>query len=99
MRLTPAQHQVICSHTAAVFGAQAQVRLFGSRTDDQARGGDVDLLVSVREPVERPALRAAELAARLQMALDGMPVDVVLHAPNLRRLPIHDLALAQGIEL
>ena len=34
-------------------------------------------------------------STRISRALDGRQVDVVLLAPNLRRLPIHDIALRE----
>lgn len=35
---------------------------------------------------------AARLAARASRAMDGRKVDVLLSAPNLKRLPVHEVA-------
>ena len=50
MRLSPAQTEVILSCLRQQYGADATVMLFGSRLDDSARGGDVDLLVDTAGP-------------------------------------------------
>jgi predicted nucleotidyltransferase len=73
--------------------------LFGSRLYDKRRGGDVDLLLEVASPVIDPAPLAARMAAQASRALGGRKVDVVLAAPNLRRLPIHEVAFREGVEL
>jgi predicted nucleotidyltransferase len=99
MRLSAQDAQCIRDTVGTVFGPQAHVWLFGSRTDPSARGGDIDLLVSVPHPVERPALLATQLAARLQMALGEQHIDIVLEAPNLQPLPIHRVAREQGVRL
>ena len=45
MRLTPWERSTIRDTVRAVVDEHARVRLFGSGTDDSARGGDIDLLV------------------------------------------------------
>jgi hypothetical protein len=47
----------------------ARVRLFGSRLDDGAKGGDVDPMFELPEPVDNPALLAAQLSARISRAM------------------------------
>lgn len=79
-----------------IAGAGPSVRLFGSRLDNAARGGDIDLLVHVPHAVERPAVLASAIAARLERLLGGRKVDVLLAAPNLQVLPIHDVARSTG---
>lgn len=93
MRLTAEQADAIRRVVREEAGSDAAVRLFGSRLDDDARGGDVDLLLQIPRPVESPALFSARIAARLMRALGGRRVDVVLAAPNLRILPIHEQAM------
>lgn len=99
MRLSPSQIETICSTARQLLGANAQVTLFGSRVDDSSKGGDVDLLVEVPEPIEEPALISARMASRLSRAMDGRKVDVVLKAPNLMSQPIHHIAKQSGILL
>ena len=66
---------------------------------DDARGGDVDLMVELNEAVAEPAQLAARLAVRVSRAMDGRKVDVLVKAPNLLFLPIHSVALAEGVRL
>ncbi|MBK1690776.1 nucleotidyltransferase domain-containing protein [Ectothiorhodospira mobilis] len=86
-------------HRGRWAGPDAQVRLFGSRLDDSARGGDVDLFVALERPVEQPVLVSAQLSARISRRLQGRRVDVILSTPNLRTLPIHDVARREGVLL
>lgn len=99
MRLGLAQQRAIQRAVREVFGADARVRLFGSRLDDAAKGGDIDLLVEVDEPIEAPAELAARLSVKVMRACHGRKVDVVLAAPNLETMPIHEIARQQGVLL
>jgi len=99
MRLSLQHAAAIKRLAAELFGAGAQVRLFGSRVDDTARGGDVDLLVELDAPIDQPAWAAAGLSSRVSRLMDGRRVDVVVLAPNLMRLPIHEVALRKGVLL
>ena len=96
MRLTDNQIQTIRQLVRQVAGSQSRVRVFGSRLDDTAHGGDLDLMLELTEPVENPALMAAQLSAKVSRAMHGRKVDVLLSAPNLMRLPIHDIAFKEG---
>jgi len=99
MRLSAEQVQRLKCLAVEEGGAEARLRLFGSRLDDTRSGGDVDLLLELSSPATNPAPLAARMAARASRALDGRKVDVVLAAPNLKRLPIHDIAFRYGVEL
>jgi len=96
VRLTEDQVQTIRRLVSDVAGERARVRVLGSRLDDRARGGDIDLMLEMPDPVDKPALVSARLAALVSRAMHGRKVDVLLSAPNLERLPIHDIALKEG---
>jgi predicted nucleotidyltransferase len=96
MRLTDNQKQAIRQIACQVAGDSCRVSVFGSRLDDAALGGDVDLLLVLPASVENPALLAAQLSARVSRFMQGRKVDVLLSAPNLLRLPIHDVAFKEG---
>lgn len=55
-----------------------------------------DLLLELPEPVDNPALMAAQMSAQVSRAMHGRKVDVLLSAPDLMRLPIHDMAFKEG---
>ena len=96
MRLTDCQIQIILQLARQVAGNQCQVRVFGSRLDDAAHGGDLDLILDLPEPLDNPALISAQMSALVSRAMHGRKVDVLLSAPNLMRLPIHDIAFKEG---
>ena len=99
MRLTPKQIEMIRNTAQLVFGDIARVTLFGSRIDDQAKGGDVDLMVEVPNIVDEPALMGARVASRVSRAMNGRRVDVILKASNLKIQPIHEIATRTGVIL
>lgn len=96
MRLTDHQVKAITQLAHEIAGERARVRVFGSRLDDDARGGDLDLMLELSEPAANPALLAARFSARVTRLIQGRKVDVLLAAPNLKRLPIHDMAFKEG---
>ena len=99
MRLTAHEHATILRVVDGFTGARGRVWLFGSRTDDSARGGDLDLLVESAVPVPRPARLMAAIGARLEMELGERRIDLLLQAPNLKPLPVHRVAKSTGILL
>lgn len=99
MRLTPEQIAVIKAATAEYFGSDAAVLLFGSRTDDEKRGGDIDLYIECLLPLQDGAVKSSRMNAALQMKLGAQKIDIVVWSPGQKRLPIHDEAKRTGIRL
>jgi predicted nucleotidyltransferase len=99
MRLTNAERAAICETVRSVAGPTTRVRLFGSRTDDLARGGDIDLLVEVDHPVQSTVHLGTRIGARLQQALGERRIDVMMAAPNVAEGTIHRVARETKIEL
>lgn len=99
MRLIPAQIDIIKTTAQTVLGDGARITLFGSRVDDSAEGGDVDLMIEVSRALPEPALGSARIASRVSRAMHGRKVDVLLKAPNLLEQPIHRIAAQQGVAL
>ena len=99
MRLSRSQIQAIVTATTELAGADAQVRLFGSRLDDSLRGGDIDLLVECPHPVARPVWLAAQITARLQRRLGDRKIDVLLVDPSTRLEAVHHFAKTEGVLL
>lgn len=96
MRLTDQQRGIIRNEVARVLGPRARVYLFGSRLDDKARGGDLDLFIEIDEVLANRAAAASRVAARLQQALGDQRIDVVLVDAATRQQPIHEAARRQG---
>jgi len=99
MRLTDQEVHAIKDTAAKWFGDGAIIRVFGSRTRDDSRGGDIDLHI-VAESKERADLRS-ELAFNvdLQTRIGEQKIDVILRTLDAQEQPIDRIALATGIVL
>ncbi len=96
MRLRPRDVIALCKAIYSVAPEATAIRLFGSRLDDNARGGDIDLMVDFDYPIENPAVLSARLAVSASRAVFNRKVDVLLRAPNLMQSAIHQIALEEG---
>jgi len=99
MRLTADHQRIIRETTTEVFGPDTEVLVFGSRVNDSARGGDLDLLIQSKRPIHDHRRKALQLMAKLQMRLGDQPIDVLVLDPRTDRQPIHDEATQTGIRL
>lgn len=96
MRLTEHQQAAICETVASIIGPDARVWLFGSRCNEDVRGGDLDLLV------ENDALPSVMQRARVKLALEStlaMPVDIVGIKRGMPPSAFQRIALANAIPL
>lgn len=97
MRLSASDIDIILRSIRSVIADDGRIRVFGSRLDDNARGGDIDLMVEFDHPIDRPARLAARLTTQVMQAMQGRKIDIVLHAPNLLESEIHRIALEEGV--
>jgi len=82
MRLSETERNAITAAVTRHFGPDAQVFLFGSRTDDLRRGGDIDLLVETSLP-ESAAFRAKIAAMTdIQLVIGDQKIDLVTCQPQ-----------------
>lgn len=77
---------------SAQYGADARIWLFGSRADDQQRGGDVDIFV---EADSTDVMRKIKCRSALTNLFD-LKVDLVVGVGDK---PIHRIAKATGVRL
>ncbi len=99
MRLTPQQRQLIHDTAEQMFGAGTRVLLFGSRVDDSQKGGDIDLLLEVDQPLENRPAAAARFAGKLERVLGQRRIDVLIIDPNTALQTIHNVARETGVAL
>jgi predicted nucleotidyltransferase len=99
MRIPPDYQKIITETAAKVFGESASVLLFGSRLDDDAKGGDVDLLIKLDSPTENKAVLGARYNALLQIKLGLQKFDVLVIDPSTALKQIHKEALSKGVRL
>ena len=80
MRISRTEKAAIVSAAEAVLPAGSRVLLFGSRTDDLRRGGDIDLLVEAPAPVsaQQSVSLSTQLAARLYRLMGERHIDILV---------------------
>jgi len=93
MRLAQQERKVICDSINRV-DPEARILLFGSRVDDQARGGDIDVLCLSSE-INRQQRRL--IRREMSDRLAGQKVDLIVAADRSR--PFVRLVMADAVPL
>ena len=78
MRLDLEQIDTIIQTVSLIAGLDTSTYLFGSRLNDEARGGDIDLLIESTSPISY--LKRARIKLDLENLL-SLPVDVITATP------------------
>jgi predicted nucleotidyltransferase len=99
MRLTARDRHAIVQATAEVAGPAARALLFGSRTDDRARGGDIDLLIELPQAPADPLGLSLKLSARIQHRVGLRRIDVLVADPGSVPTPLLERARREAVAL
>ena len=99
MRLSKYQLDVIKYAVKDAFGEDAALFLFGSRVDDQARGGDVDLFIETSLGKHKAYQAELKLFTCLQKQLGEQKIDIVVQAEGSLPLPVYQEARRTGVRL
>lgn len=99
MRLSKQYVTIIRETVIQRFGPAAKVSLFGSRVNEGARGGDIDLLVELVNVPTHPFRETIGLETDLQLALGDQKIDILLRYPGSEETPIYRIAKQTAVKL
>lgn len=99
MRLTSFQTQQIKKSIVACFDKGAQVYLFGSRVDDHARGGDIDIFVVSKLGKKDAELARLGFVVDIQKRIGEQKIDVLVQASDADEQAIYAEAKRTGVLL
>jgi uncharacterized protein len=99
MRLSKFEIECIKNLAGRHFGRDVQVFLFGSRTNNQKRGGDIDLFI--RNPnCEHLEIRTKiDFVTELILLIGEQKIDVVLYNPQSENSALFRSISQTGIQL
>lgn len=97
MRLTAKEVAAIKASAQEAFGPNVVVRVFGSRLDDQRRGGDIDLHLQVPEQSAPGA--SARFRRLLNQRVGEREYDILVATAGQHLSPVHQNAVTQGVVL
>jgi len=83
MRLNNHYIAIIKSQAKSIFGIDSDVFLFGSRTDDAKKGGDIDLFIKLTDKTNLFE-KKVKFLARLKRNLGEQKIDVVFNEDSTR---------------
>lgn len=101
MRISREEKEILVSEVSRIFGKKTKLYLFGSRTLDHKKGGDIDLLIRTGgNEINKESLfmKKMDLLVALELRLGEQKIDVILELPGDKR-KIIKTALETGIEL
>ena len=95
MRLTEFEVSSIKKTAHEIFGAEAEIFLFGSRVDDSKKGGDIDLYI--KAPTGNDLKHKIRFLVALEQQIGEQKIDVILAEDQNR--PIEQQAIKTGVLL
>jgi len=99
MRLSEFETESIKRLASQHFGLDVRVYLFGSRTQNQLRGGDIDLFISNPNVSKLTSRTKINFITDLILQIGEQKIDVVLDNPEKRDSAFFKTIYQTGIQL
>jgi predicted nucleotidyltransferase len=77
MRLTESEIQIICNAAHVFYGDECNVYLFGSRTSDELKGGDIDLFIQSNDASKLSLKNKIHFLVEVKSKIGDQRIDVV----------------------
>lgn len=101
MRITQTQKHIICETAEKYFGPDVHIWLFGSRANDKAKGGDIDLYIepSIQNTADL-VMAKLQFLRDLHKKMGEQKIDVILRRlDSALDLSVYRIAKQTGIML
>lgn len=87
MRLNNKEIEAIKEVTKDIFGENATISLFGSRTDNNKKGGDIDLFIQCKSQISREELYQLKIKflVQLKKIIGDQKIDVLINGGQLSK--------------
>ena len=100
MRLTTIEQDVISNSFRLCFGVEDHLWLFGSRVNDQKKGGDIDLYVETHLDNDQAIKSKFSFLRIVKDQIGDQRIDIVLNILTINSpQPICKIARTEGIQL
>jgi len=97
MRLNNNAKNKIIEYAKFYFGSQIKLYLFGSRVDDNKKGGDIDLYLETETVVDLQT--QINFLTAIYKNITQRKIDLIINMPNSEPLSIYKAAKQEGILL
>ena len=97
MRISEAEKKGFIELCRKHFGESSHLYLFGSRVDDQKKGGDIDLFLDASEVINLQ--QQLNFLVDVEKKLTSRKIDLIIHSPESRARSIFDTARRTGVLL
>ena len=97
MRIKEEQKQIIRNLADNIYGKNSEVWLFGSRVDDNKKGGDIDLFVETKE--NKNLKDKLKFLVELKKKIGDQKIDLIIKTPKSNNYEIVTEIKNTGIRL
>ncbi|NLO18570.1 MAG: nucleotidyltransferase domain-containing protein [Ignavibacteria bacterium] len=97
MRVNQEQIEKIVNLAKASFGKEISLYLFGSRANNDLRGGDIDLMLETKESVDMKD--KIEFLSKAFRDITERKIDLIIFDKNAKKIDLYEIAKRDGVAL